>query len=257
MAYNTVIKRFPDSDIIQIKTYSWEVNAEEIEPKAPDKNKVYDSIAEAQKRAYLSEQSSLRRTKNTVYDIARSNENGWEWFLTLTFNPDKVDSYNYEKVCKKLSNYLHHIRRKDKDMIWLGVPERHKSGRYHFHFLIGNCPNLEQTFVDSGHRTKSGSIIYNVGSYRLGFTTVTRIENKERCVSYICKYLTKDLYEHTKNKKRYWVSKNVLRPDIEKLSLDLEMYDFEADCEYHKHIEVPSIEQSMDIYEIRVDSAKM
>ena len=47
---------------------------------------------------------SCRRTKNKIYDIARCNK--WDYFFTLTFNPDKVNSFNYEEVAKKLSNWF-------------------------------------------------------------------------------------------------------------------------------------------------------
>ena len=201
MAYNTKIKRFPGSNSIQVKTYSWTIDEEQKQPIKPDTPKVYDDVRKAQKKAILSEKSSLRRTQNAVYDIARANEKSWEWFVTITFNPEKVNSFDYDEVTKKVTNYFNRMRKSNPNMIYLGVPEKHKSGRYHFHFLMGQCEKLEMT--DSGHKTKNGQPIYNIGSYRLGFSTATRIENKARCTSYICKYITKDLYEHTKNKKRY------------------------------------------------------
>lgn len=45
---------------------------------------------------------SLNRTKNMVYYLARSNI--WDWFVTLTFNPEFVDSFNYDDVTKHLHN---------------------------------------------------------------------------------------------------------------------------------------------------------
>ena len=35
---------------------------------------------------------SIKRTKKKVYDYAKSNE--WEWFVTFTFSPDKVNRYD-------------------------------------------------------------------------------------------------------------------------------------------------------------------
>lgn len=151
---------------------------------------------------------SCRRTKNIVYDIAKSNE--WEWFVTLTFNPDKVDSYNYTVVTKKLSQWLNNIRKKCPDMFYLVVPELHESGRWHFHGLFSKVDSME--FVDSGHMDKKGRVIYNVGAYKLGFTTATRIGHLESCVHYVSKYITKDVVEFTHGLKRYWCSRNVKRP---------------------------------------------
>lgn len=156
-------------------------------------------------------QRSVRRTKNKIYDVARCNH--WEWFFTLTFNPEKVDSFNYDETTQKLSKWLNNMRTKCKDMKYLVVPEQHESGRWHFHGLFSNVENMK--FVDSGKRDKKERVIYNVGSYRMGFTTATQIENVECAMSYIAKYTTKDLCTVTKGHKRYWCSRNVDMPIIE------------------------------------------
>ena len=111
-----------------------------------------------------------------IYDIAKSNE--WEWFFTLTFNPEKVDSFNYANVTDKLSQWLKNMRKKCPDMMYLVVPEQHESGRWHFHGLFSHVENMR--FVDSEKRDKKGRIIYNVGSYRLGFSTATQIEDVKK-----------------------------------------------------------------------------
>lgn len=152
---------------------------------------------------------SVARTVNNVYYLSRSNL--WNWFVTLTFNPEKVNSFDYDECTKKLSKWLQNCKRVCPDMKYLVVPEKHKSGRFHFHGLFANCDGLE--FVESGKCTKSGEVIYNIGKYKLGFTTATKIVDNERCTKYICKYISKDLTESTPNKKRYWVSKNVNREE--------------------------------------------
>ena len=71
---------------------------------------------------------SQNRTLNKIYEISRSND--WDYFLTLTFNPEKVNSYDYEEVTKKLSQWIKNMKRKyAPDLKYLLVPERHKSGR--------------------------------------------------------------------------------------------------------------------------------
>lgn len=150
-------------------------------------------------------QNSLSRSKNKVYHLARSNS--WEWFFTLTFNPDLVDSFDYSEVTAKLSKWLNNLKsRYAPDLKYIFVPEKHKSGRWHFHGLVSNTGNIG--FTDSGHRTH-GIIIYNVGQYRLGFSTATPIQDVQKSVYYITKYFTKDLVSATKGKKRYWASKNL------------------------------------------------
>lgn len=132
---------------------------------------------------------SLTRTVNTIYHLSRSNN--WDWFITLTFNPDLVDSFDYSECTRCLSKWLNNVRRSCPDMRYLVVPERHQSGRYHFHGLFADCDALG--FTDSGKKTSDGQTIYNVGKYRLGFTTATRINDNARVTKYICKYINKDL----------------------------------------------------------------
>ncbi|WP_313165819.1 hypothetical protein [Sedimentibacter sp.] len=162
-------------------------------------------------RVKLNFNRSARRSKNTVWDIALSNT--WEWFVTLTFNPEKVDSFNYEECTKKLSKWLNNARTKcGEDFMYIMIPELHKSGRFHFHGLLSNADALR--FVDSGHKMNE-DIIYNIGSYKLGFTTATKVKDTLLVGKYIAKYITKELTACTKGKRRYWASRNCFRPEVE------------------------------------------
>ncbi|MDF2943578.1 MAG: hypothetical protein K0S01_2436 [Herbinix sp.] len=164
------------------------------------------SIEEYKNRVYRSFKNSSRRSKNKIYDYARAND--WEWFVTVTFDPQKVDSFDYDVCTKKLSQWLKDARKRYcKDMKYLFVPELHKSGRYHFHGIMSNCEGLE--FTDSGHVTENGEEkIYNIGKYKYGFTTATKVVDTQRVSMYIAKYVTKDLTSTIKGKRRYWQSKN-------------------------------------------------
>lgn len=150
-------------------------------------------------------QKSMSRTMQHIYHICRSNQ--WEWFVTLTFNPEKVDSFNYDECTKRLSKWLNNIRsRQAPDLKYVMVPELHKSGRFHFHGLWSRIGSIKM--VDSGKRDK-GQVIYNIGNYKLGFTTATIIRDQSRVAGYVSKYITKDLCAVTDSKKRYWASRNL------------------------------------------------
>lgn len=159
---------------------------------------------------------SLRRTRQAIYDIAQSNE--WDYFLTLTFDPQKVDSFDYAECTKKLSDWLKNNRRVCAKLKYIVVPEKHKSGRWHFHGLFANCEELG--LVDSGKRTHDKRTIYNVGKYKLGFTTCIPIDNSPKICTYITKYITKESCECSKGKKRYWNTKNCCRPIEYKLLVE-------------------------------------
>lgn len=168
-----------------------------------------DEIEEKMKKDE-SVRSSRSRTIKNVYDYGRSNM--WEWFVTLTFDPEKVDSFNYSEVSEKLSKWLNNLRRNCPDMKYLAVPELHKSGRWHFHLLMSCVDGLN--FVDSGHFSDTGQPVYNLGNYKFGWSTAIRLDGDMAVVSYLCKYITKELCTSTKGKKRYWVSRNLDKPEV-------------------------------------------
>ena len=151
---------------------------------------------------------SMNRTVNEVYSLARSNR--WDWFFTMTFSPEKVNRYDFEECSKKLTLWLNNMRKRyAPDMVYLVVPERHKDGAFHFHGLFANIGDMP--LIDSGKKDEQERIIYNIGSYHLGFTTVTAVGDSSRASSYLSKYISKDLCSVTFGKKRYWCSRNINR----------------------------------------------
>ena len=172
--------------------------------------------------------TSLNRSKNNLYRIARSNE--WDLFITITFDQKLTDSSNFEEVSKKITTFLNNLRKRGSpDLKYLIVPELHKDKQhYHFHGLISNAPSLD--LVDSGHVDKAGDIIYNIYNWKIGFTTAMKIKSQAAVRNYIGKYITKDLMQKLKYKKRYFASKNVYICPEEYKMLHLEdIYDQYAD----------------------------
>lgn len=181
---------------------------------------------------------SMSRTINRVYSLARANT--WDWFFTLTFDPEKVDSFNYDECVKKLGKWLNNLRRDCPDLRYIVVPEKHKSGRFHFHGLFAECDALD--FAESGHYTKDGQPIYNIGKYRLGWSTATRVLDNGRVTKYISKYITKELCAVAFNKKRYWASRNLSEVETEEFLVDgaeLSAYieGLKARCRWFKQLE--------------------
>lgn len=192
---------------------------------------------------------SVARTLNRIYHLVRSNP--WDWFITLTFDPAKVDSLNYDICTKKLSCWLNNCRKKCPEMQYVIVPELHESGRYHFHGLIWQCDGLG--FCDSGHCTEDGAVIYNIGAYKLGWTTATRICEEEGACKYMTKYITKDLCISTSNKRRYWASRGlqeaeVLELVIEGLDKDNFIKSFAEGVQWAKTTKTPFV--VTDYYEL-------
>lgn len=163
--------------------------------------------------------NSINRSKNAIYEYSRANS--WEYFITLTFNKQKINRYDYDEVSRKVGKWLNNARsRLSKDLKYIIVPELHKDGAYHLHGLLANTGDLK--FIDSGIKN-NGHIVYNISNFNLGFTTATTIIDTLKASNYITKYITKELAISTYGKNRYWVSRNLDKPIVEELYLSDEM----------------------------------
>lgn len=184
---------------------------------AETENGLTNKTDEEIKKEIASIRSSRNRTVNCIYDYARANV--WEYFVTWTFNKEKVKSrYDYDDLSRRMKYWLDNTkRRKSPEMKYIIVPELHKDGAYHFHGLITNIGNIK--LVDSGKQIK-GSKIYNMDDYKLGFTTVSEIKNTLKASNYLTKYITKELIISTKGKRRYWANKDLKKGETQKLYLD-------------------------------------
>lgn len=171
-------------------------------PDSPEKVHTSELLDKQREHAI---QSSRNRTIQKIYEISRANL--WEYFLTLTFDRTKLDSSDYNLLCDKVSKWLNNLRsRYAPDLKYLIVPELHKDGvHYHFHGLLSNIGNI--TLKDSGKK-KNGHTIYNMANWKYGFSTVSKVKESNKVSSYITKYITKELCGISKNKRRYWSSKN-------------------------------------------------
>lgn len=193
---------------------------------------------------------SLSRTKNSIYNIARSNE--WQWFITLTFDRNNTDSSDYDMITCRLHTFLNNLqKRKCPDIKYLIVPELHKDKKhYHFHGLLSNVDSMR--FCFSGKFDNKDNPIYNILDWKYGFTTATHIKDSQKTSSYITKYITKDSENKLNNKRRYMCSKNVERVEASYHLLDeeefLEIYD--NNITYSKNIHVPIAHQNINYYEL-------
>lgn len=166
--------------------------------------------AEKKKKIVLDEddyiQRSVRRAKTTINDIALCNN--FELFVTLT---TKKDRYNDDAKKQQIAFWLHNQRNQYGKFGYILLPERHKDGALHFHGLFSD---YKGKLNDSGKRDKE-KIIFNLGSYRGGWTTAKQIDQSiddvEKVANYITKYITKNMPVF-KNKRRFWCSTGLKRP---------------------------------------------
>lgn len=201
------LKAISDQNMELLKNKKIEIVEEVVEEKENDEEELVNE---------RSKKVASNRAKNKVYELARANS--WDWFLTFTFDREKVDSSNYDVTLKKIRKWLNHQRdRYAPELKYIIIPELHADKvHYHFHGLLADCGSM--VFTDSGHK-KLGKPIYNLTGFKFGFTTATKVEDTGRVASYIVKYMTKELNDSLYNRHRYLASRNLKKPEIVEYNL--------------------------------------
>ena len=157
----------------------------------------------------------LYQVRTTIKDLVLSN--AFDFFWTITFADHRDD----DALCfKRLNNFLDAHRRRFGTFGYIFIPERHKTGEIHFH---GVSMGYMGEMVDSGHKDRTGSSIFNVPGWKYGFSTATKIRSRDRASSYITKYITKDLMNSPVGfgKKKYWRSRGLEMPVVTYSASDL------------------------------------
>lgn len=193
--------------------------------------------------------ASLRRTRILMNMLL--NMNDFDWFWTLTFDNARIDRTDDKQVFNCYKKYINNIKKQFPSFKYMTFPERHEDGCFHFHLLTAGLTAKQMGLVNSGKvcchwakkRRKDGTFesltncskahyektkhlhelkdtdgepIYNVTTFAYGYTTVSRIVSRERCNSYVKKYVEKALGSTEVFKKRFYYSANLNVPLVVK-----------------------------------------
>lgn len=222
--YNCVLIKYENG--YQIRRYDFPVK----EGEDLQKNDSFDNLISEEETALAenfdsfcgvssrSDYVSLNRSKQKIFYYSRSVDWSGGYFVTLTFNPEIINSFDYRECQKKIRIFLDSLKRYDSSVKYLFVPELHKSGRFHFHGLITKCNLINDEIIKySGVKIKNDKI-YNFSKFwDYGFSTVSMIKESKAVEKYIAKYTTKELLNSTKYQHRYYVSKNINGATIYKI----------------------------------------
>lgn len=198
-------------------------------------------------------EASRKRAVQMVYDLAKSTV--WDWFITLTFDPKKVNSFNYDECAEYIKRYTQWLRDKSKDFVYLFVPEKHESGRYHFHALIKGPLEVVEAINPWGKPIldDKGHQVYNVLGYKYGYTTAVKVYSNA-AIGYIAKYITKQ-DAVPPNKKRYWASRNISKPKVDYLEMYLPEYIEVFNAAHYKK-QIPGLYGSFELLEIHGEEVR-
>lgn len=147
-------------------------------------------------------EASLSRTKAAIFELALCND--WEWFVTLTLNPEYHDRKDIRSYKKKLSTWIKNYNRAHKTNIkYLLIPENHQDGSWHMHGLMMGLPEEQlHEFTEQEKipikiliEIKRGHKVYNWPAYQktFGYISISKTRHIESVSKYITKYITKDL----------------------------------------------------------------
>lgn len=209
--YNLVHKTYPTGKhVITTTDFMIKTGFERVVKKTPQK----PSESIDNDTAHENKTRSLRRSMQAIYDIVYSWE--WEWFVTITFDKQKVNRYNYDQVLKKITKQLDNIKqRRCPNLVYIIVPEPHKDGAWHFHGLFTNTEGMD--IIKTEFKDKQRRRVYNVEDLTLGFTTATKVTDTLRAATYVTKYVSKAIEEGhlEEGRQRFMATKNASRVQIE------------------------------------------
>ena len=136
---------------------------------------------------------SISRTRSTIFELAMCND--FEWFATLTLDPEKRCRNDLRAFRKDFSQMIRNENKKRPEgqkIEYLLIPEQHKDGAWHMHGLF---KGLQEGF-DLVHN-EHGYLDWLRYRERFGFFSCSPIKSHEACSKYITKYVTKDVKKCT------------------------------------------------------------
>ena len=196
---------------------------------------------------------SCSRTYQSIIDYARANEKYFKYFVTLTFadlkekemhiyynNTKDENEYNlifeyinnpsdYNECIEKFNKFRNNLNKQLKkagvNLYYLGVPEYHENGNIHYHLLMGDIPEKLiyeiPGWLDFDYKHNKRRLGKGIKLWKHGKSDIEIIKDKNRVVNYLAGYIVKSIrnldeseYLERLNKKRFYKSQNLIKPEI-------------------------------------------
>ena len=204
--HNTIVYAYPDGsfDTICASTPIFREPGWEAAGWDDEQPKAVPSPREAGKKSDGADmERSMRRARAKLRRLALAND--FEYFVTLTLDPKKIDRYDGDAVIKALGRWADNMVRRH-GLRYILVPERHKDGAFHFHgFFAGEGLKVSRAGVEW-----DGRPVFNLPQWPYGFTTAQKLHGDyHAAVGYCCKYIGKQSGERALG--RWYYSGGALR----------------------------------------------
>lgn len=163
--------------------------------------------------------SSISRAKRNIIEVSMNNY--FNYFITFTFDDNKIDAYQFEKTKKKVMQAIANYRKGyDKNLKYILIPELHKeSGKIHFHGLmyLENTDDVKYLFYDKKYSRRVYRNMYFFK--RFGANRFVKINKYNFYTAlYIIKYVGKGFDNEHRLKQYYFISKGLKRSDCKTFS---------------------------------------
>ena len=185
---------------------------------------------------------ATRRAKINAFDIIMCNP-CLDTFATFTYKPDdELDKSSYEDCYKKLGVWLSN-RVQRRGLMYVIVPERHKSGDIHFHGIMNSSAlSLDRAYSPKGRPlSANGKPLFNLQDWKLGFSTAQIIGGAESDREAVAKYVFKYMGKQTGQKigGRYCLigGQNIVRPHYE-YGYSVEEFISGATAKYDREVKI-------------------
>jgi hypothetical protein len=146
-----------------------------------------------------------------VYDLVKCNP--WQYFCTQTVSAEMCSRGDLAALVARMSrgvadqNKRAHHRAEKIRFLW--VPELHADGdSWHLHGVMSGLSDKDL------RRNKNGYLEWAWSADRVGFFSLSAIRSRERCATYVRKYMTKNIAAGGVQACRhlYFCSKGLNRP---------------------------------------------
>ena len=146
---------------------------------------------------------SYSRSRSKVLQYSLCNK--WDYFITITVNPDWFDRWNLDDIYSSIYDFFRMYRSRYGPISYLLVPERHEDGAWHFHgFICGILDCHLSSFIPGIHPQKlirAGYLNFGMLADVIGFVSLSELRDPVAAGFYITKYITKehahdDFYQH-------------------------------------------------------------
>lgn len=149
-------------------------------------------------------ENNISRAKSKIYEYSLCNE--FDYFVTLTIDPQKLDRGDLPTYIKKLTQFFRNYGINHNTKIqYVLIPERHKDGAWHLHGLIKGI--LKKHL----RKNENNYLEWRQYTEKFGYMSLGKVRNQEAVSKYITKYVTKDMTNTIKKlgAKSYYCSRGL------------------------------------------------